>query len=369
MNILITGSNGFIGSNLIQSLLPFENIKILRFCRDTPIDLLHELIFSSDKIVHLAGVNRPLDSSQFELSNTQLTAKLCKFIELTGKKIPVIFSSTTHVKADSPYGISKLKCEDLLKNTASKLQSSLTILRLPGVYGKWCKPDYNNVVGTFCHNIAHDLPIDIHDHHKHIELIYIDNLVDSIIDSLFQSPSGAIYKHISPVYSLTVGDLAHELYQFKKLDGTNLIPDLSTPLRKTLYSTYLSYMPISKSTYTLTDRSDSRGKFVEVFKHPNAGQISYLSAKPGVTRGGHFHNSKVEKFLVIRGSARFRFLNVSTHEKYEITTTEEIPQIVQTLPGWAHDITNIGEEEMMAIVWSNEIFDSNHPDTIKSDIL
>ena len=251
---------------------------------------------------------------------------------------------------------------------ALNLKTPLTIYRLPGIFGKWCKPNYNNVVSTFCYNITHNLELDIHDPLKSINLAYIDDLVDDLIHTLFYPAEGTHYKDISPNYSITIGELAQELRYFKEFEGSVDLPNLNTPIKKFLYSTYLSYLPISKSNFMVSSHPDSRGNFVEMIKHPTAGQISYLTAKPGTTRGGHFHNSKIEKFLVVKGSAKFRFAHVLTNEKYEIITSEANPQIVQTLPGWVHDITNIGNEEMIAIIWSNEIFDPNHPDTIKSDI-
>ena len=369
MNILITGADGFIGKNLLHHLTHRTSHQILKYCKgDELIDLVDK-IQNSDVIVHLAAVNRTDDLSNFAKINQGLTEIICKQIEASPKPIALIFTSSLQSTHDTPYGKSKHLAESVIKNLCKRKNTSATIFRLPGVFGKWCRPNYNNVVATFCHNIAHNLPIEIHQPNKIIPLVYIDDVVESILDSIATHTPGLNFKEVAPEFKTSLNDLAEIIICFKELQPTLSSPSFCNPIVRPLYSTFLSYLPIAESSYPIAGHSDYRGTFVEMMKLPDAGQISYLTAEPGVTRGGHFHHSKVEKFLIVKGFAHFRFSNLITHEKYEIKTSGADPQIVQTFPGWSHDITNIGNDEMIAIVWSSEIFDPNRPDTIKMDIL
>lgn len=368
MKILITGSKGFIGSNLISHAKNIFGINILEFTKNNSIEDLNESINAADVVIHLAGTNRPNNSLDFKTNNQELTELICKAIALKGKATPIIFTSSTQATQDNPYGRSKLEAENLIKKLNHETDNPALIYRLPGVFGKWCKPNYNNVVATFCYNIANDLPIKIDDPYKSIPLVYIDDVIKNILKTIEKPFLGLNYTTVTPEYPTNIGLLAKQLFQFKESQASIDLPKISNSFTYSLYATYLSYLPITSSIYNLQASTDARGSFTEILRNESFGQVSCITANIGITRGGHFHHSKVEKFLIVKGSARFRFHNVLTNERFEISTTEERPQIVQTLPGWSHDITNIGNCQMIAFIWSSEIFDPLYPDTIKSDI-
>lgn len=368
MNILITGSKGFIGKNLVDHLKNLQGINISEFNRGDLEECLFNHINNSDFIIHLAGVNRPESMDEFELSNSVLTSKVCNFVAQSNKKIPILFTSSTHVHSISSYGKSKSAAEDALVNLHKSTRNPIRILRLPGVFGKYCKPNYNSVVATFCHNIANSIPIQIIEPNKSITLIYIDDLINKIISLLTQPLVGIEYLCIEPEYQIQIGDLANMLYEFKKSSRSLEIGDVGSGLAKALFATFLSYLPQDLFSYPLLPHNDIRGSFVEVLKSQNYGQISYLVAKPGITRGGHYHHTKCEKFIIVQGTAKFCFLNTHTNARHEIIASGNMPCVIQTIPGWAHDITNIGTEDLIAIIWSNEIFDQNKPDTIRFDL-
>jgi len=243
-------------------------------------------------------------------------------------------------------------------------QSPVYLYRLPNVFGKWCKPNYNSAVATFCNNIANDLPIQINDPAALIRLVYIDDVLDGFMRLLDERPAGVARCEVSPEYSISVGELAAQIGQFKAGRESMVIEAVGTGLTRALYATYLSYLRPETFSYTLPVHADLRGRFVEMLKTRDSGQFSFFTAHPGITRGGHYHHTKNEKFLVIQGRARFGFRHVITGETYEILTDGEMPQVVETVPGWSHDIENIGSNEMIVMLWANEIFDRNHPDTI-----
>jgi UDP-2-acetamido-2,6-beta-L-arabino-hexul-4-ose reductase len=235
---------------------------------------------------------------------------------------------------------------------------------LANVFGKWIRPNYNSVVGTFCHNIIRDLPIQINDHQALLRLVYLDDVIADFMDQIKTSWTGVVYKNIFPENSITVGALAAQIRSFKNSRKTLVTDRVGSSFIRALYSTYVSYLPPDQFSYSIPKYGDVRGNFVEMLKTPDCGQFSYFTALPGVTRGGHYHHSKTEKFLVISGLARFRFRNIVTNEYSEIITSGTQPEVVETAPGWAHDISNIGETEMVVMLWANEVFDREHPDTI-----
>jgi len=365
MRILITGADGFIGKNLVHHLAHNTNHQVLKFCRGDKISDLKDKIHRSDIIVHLAAVNRTNDSSDFIRVNKGLTEIICEEIEVSPNTIGLIFTSSLQSTHETPYGKSKHFAESAIKNLCKRKDISATIYRLPGVFGKWCKPNYNNVVATFCHNIIHNNPIEIHDPDRIITFVYIDDVIKSILGSIDRLVPGLTFSNVAPEFEISLDDLAKYITYFKKIQNSTTTPSFNNPIIRPLHSTYLSYLPIEESSYQISGHSDERGLFLEVMRLPNSGQISCIKTNPGMTRGGHFHHSKVEKFLVVKGSAKFRFLNVLTNEKHEITTSESTLHIVQTLPGWSHDFTNTGNEELIVLVWSNEEFDPTRPDTIK----
>lgn len=363
MKVLITGFNGFVGKNLEAHLRERKDVEILRFGREHDSVLLDELVAEVDCIFHLAGVNRPEDPAEFRSGNSDLTQLLCNAVAASGRKLTIIYTSSTQADRDNLYGKSKRAAENALIGLAEKCPINLHIFRLPNVFGKWARPNYNSAVATFCHNIAHDLPIEIHDHQAPITLVYVDDVVRHFIEIM----DGRISKNrmavVEPVYSTTVGSLALQLQAFRDSRSTLVTEAVGAGLTRALYSTYLSYLPPQSFTYEIPKYGDARGVFVEMLKTPDAGQFSYFTAHPGITRGGHYHHSKTEKFLVIKGKARFCFRHIVSGEFYELQTTGEHPEIVETVPGWTHDITNIGDDEMIVMLWANEIFDREHPDT------
>lgn len=363
MNILVTGSNGFIAKNFIQFLSEQQEIKILSFNRQSSDEDLTDAVEKADWIVHLAGVNRPINEQEFIEGNISLTQKIANLLQESNKKTPVILSSSIHAELDNAYGQSKLGGEQVLLNLNKTQGNPVYICRLANVFGKWSRPNYNSAVATFCHNIANDLPILINDSGAVIRLVYIDDVVENFWRMIQGSYNSNQYFLIEPEYQITVGELAHIIKAFKNSRNTLTTLPVGTGLTRALYSTYLSFLQPSQFDYTVPKHGDERGVFVEMLKTPNAGQFSYFTAHPGITRGGHYHHSKTEKFLVIKGKALFKFKHIITDEYYELKTSGEEARIVETVPGWTHDITNIGEEEMVVMLWANEIFNRERPDT------
>lgn len=364
MRVLVTGSHGFIGKNLVVWLGEQADTEVLQFVRGDTLDSLSALIAQADAVVHLAGENRPKDLADFALVNTDLTKALCDAIRKTGRTIPLILSSSTQAEMDNPYGQSKRAAEQVVEQFAGETGNPVMIYRLPGVFGKWCKPNYNSVVATFCHNIAHDLPIQISDPAAQVRLVYVDDVVSEFLHALANMSAGVKRGMVEPEYTITLGDLAAQIQAFKNCRTSLVSERVGTGLTRALYATYVSYLPTSKFAYDLPRYGDERGVFVEMLKTPDCGQFSFFTAHPGITRGGHYHHSKTEKFLVIKGAARFGFRHVVTNETYELVTSGDKPQVVDTIPGWVHDITNVGEDEMVVMLWANEIFDRERPDTI-----
>ena len=374
MKVLITGSNGFIAQNLIVRLKEQDNFEVLTFSRLVPKEQLPELVADIDAVIHLAGVNRPPSPEEFIAGNTGLTEDLCTVLLASGRAIPVIFSSSTQATLDNAYGKSKLAAELALRSYAAQSGAAIYIYRLPNVFGKWCKPNYNSAVATFCHNISKGLPIQINDKNAALSLVYVDDVVDEFISVLTAIASQDDREVIQEFYSIpvqyqtTVGQLADQLAAFKESRNTLITEPVGTGLVRALYSTYVSYLLPDGFAYQVPKFGDPRGVFVEMLKTKDSGQFSYFTAHPGITRGGHYHHSKTEKFLVIKGQARFGFRHILTDETFTLLTSGDLPTIVETIPGWSHDITNVGDDEMIVMLWANEIFDRDRPDTIASKV-
>jgi UDP-2-acetamido-2,6-beta-L-arabino-hexul-4-ose reductase len=363
MKVLITGANGFLGKNLIAHLSERQDIEVLTFNRDDSHAALTELVAGADFVFHLAGVNRPQDLEEFKVVNTDLTRTLCEIVEASSRQIPILYTSSSHATLDNPYSNSKHAAEEVLQDLASRQGSKLYLFRLPNVFGKWARPNYYSVVATFCHNISHDLAIRIDDPQALITLVYVDDVIAHFIALMDGEGSNDVFVAVEPQYSIAVGELANYLYTFHDSRTTLITEAVGNGLIRALYSTYLSYLPPERFTYEVSKYDDPRGVFVEMLKTRDAGQFSYFTAHPGITRGGHYHHSKTEKFLVISGKARFRFRHIITDETYEVYSSGETPEIVETVPGWSHDITNVGDDEMIVMLWANEIFDRERPDT------
>ena len=364
MRVLITGSQGFIGQNLVLRLGELPQFTVLHFVRGQTPEQLLQLVLQADILIHLAGENRPQDLQDFERNNVDLTTILCSATLARGTPLPIAFASSTQAELDNPYGKSKRTAEVLLEKLAEQTQSPLAIFRLPGVFGKGCKPNYNSVVATFCHHLARDLPIDIHDPSTALKLVYIDDVVQSLLQFIQDPPAGLHKLTVNPEFILTLGELAAQITAFTQSRKSLMTEAVGGGLIRALYATYLSYLPSNQFVYDLSSHADERGVFAEVLKTPQHGQISFFTAHPGVTRGGHYHHSKTEKFVVTQGLARFRFRNLLSNEQLEFTVSAAKPQVVESIPGWAHDLTNIGQEELIVLLWGSEVFDPTRPDTI-----
>ncbi|MDL2187214.1 NAD-dependent epimerase/dehydratase family protein [Pseudomonas sp. ChxA] len=363
MKVLITGANGFVGQNLVAHLGERDDIDVVRFTRDDDLSSLPGLVAQVDFIFHLAGVNRPVDPQEFNTGNTDLTGALCNAVISSGRRVPVLYTSSSQAELDNPYGSSKRGAEELLLNLQSSANVPVYLFRLPNVFGKWARPNYNSAVATFCNNIARDIPIKINDPQAMINLVYIDDVVTRFIQVMDGNVSTQGFVDVEPQYSISVGGLVEQLSAFRDSRTTMVSERVGTGLVRALYSTYLSYLPPERFTYKVPKYEDPRGTFVEMLKTPDAGQFSFFTAHPGITRGGHYHHSKTEKFLVIKGHACFRFRHIVSGEFYELFTRGEEPEIVETVPGWTHDVTNVGDSELIVMLWANEIFDREHPDT------
>ncbi|MDR3455255.1 MAG: NAD-dependent epimerase/dehydratase family protein [Rhodoferax sp.] len=364
MRVLVTGSNGFVGKNLVVRLGELPGFEVLRFNREETPDVLTDKVCAADAVVHLAGTNRPRDVAEFTAGNADLTARLCAAIQATGRHIPLILASSIQAELTNPYGQSKRAAERAVEQFCVQTDNPAAIYRLPNVFGKWCKPNYNSVVATFCHNIANDLPIQVNDASTQLKLVYVDDVVSAFVHALGNVGQGLQWGTVEPVYGIGLGDLAAQIEAFKNCRTSLVSERVGTGLVRALYATYVSYLPPAKFAYDLTSHGDERGVFVEMLKTPDSGQFSFFTAHPGITRGGHYHHTKTEKFLVIKGSARFGFRHIVTNETYEVLTSGDAPRVVETVPGWTHDITNVGTEEMVVMLWANEIFDRDKPDTI-----
>ena len=368
MKVLVTGANGFIGKNLVLRLRELPGHEVLTFVRDQGDSVLLEALVKADAVVHLAGENRPADVQAFAEVNAGLTERLCQGIKALGKTMPVLLASSAQAVLDNLYGRSKLAAEQAVQLLASEHGNPVVIYRLPGVFGKWCKPNYNSVVATFCHNKAHDLPVQINDTSARVRLVYVDDVVNAMLAQLVSGWTGLVRSAVSPEYSITLGELSEQIDAFKNCRTTLVSERVGTGLTRALYATYVSYLPTERFVYDMPVHCDARGVFVEMLKTPDAGQLSFFTAYPGITRGGHYHHTKTEKFLVIKGHARFGFRHMLTNEVHHIETHGDKPQVVETVPGWTHDITNIGTDEMVVMLWANEIFDPAKPDTITSKV-
>lgn len=363
MRVLVTGANGFIGKNLTIRLRE-QGTEFVSFTREMTQRDLAAALDDVDFVFHLAGVNRPKDTADFAEGNTGLTKQLCDLIRDSGRPIPVLYTSSAQALADNPYGVSKLAAEEVLVAMERDTQSPVYLYRLPNVFGKWSKPNYNSAVATFCHNISNDLPIQINDAAALVRLVYVDDAVKDFLRLLEERPSGLVKPEVSPTYTITVGELADQIKAFRMGRESMVIETVGSGLTRALYATYLSFLHPEQFSYTVPVHADSRGRFVEMLKTRDSGQFSFFTAHPGITRGGHYHHTKNEKFLVIQGKARFGFRHVITGQTYELFTDGEKPEVVETVPGWSHDITNVGDTEMIVMLWANEIFDREKPDTI-----
>lgn len=393
MNILITGAKGFVGRNLVENL---KNIrdgknrtrklqigKILEYDLDTDPAMLETFCREADFVFHLAGVNRPKEQSEFMAGNFGFSDTLLQTLESCQSRCPVMLSSSIQASligryGQSDYGKSKLAGEELFFRYAEETGAQVLVYRFPNLFGKWCRPNYNSVVATFCHNIARDLPIQVNDRQTQLELLYIDDLVEALLDALEGKTCRCDYDGVTPVpkengrycyvpvtHQVTLGQIADLLEAFRGQPQTLLMPQLpENSFEKKLYSTYLSCLPPEKVSFPLKMNVDDRGSFTELLKTENCGQFSVNISKPGITKGQHWHNSKWEFFFVVSGEALIQQRRIGTQEVLEFKVSGERIQAVHMLPGYTHNIINLSDtKDLVTVMWANEQFDPGHPDT------
>ena len=368
MNVLVTGSAGFIGQNLIVHLKERADTEVLSFTRENSVDELTHDLQSTDFVFHLAGVNRPDNDDEFVKNNTEFTRSLCQIVKSLNRPVPIVFASSTQAEGESPYGVSKRAAEEILMDLQAETGSAVHIFRLPNVFGKWCKPHYNSVVATFCHNALNGLEHHIEDPLTTVDLVYIDDVVRVFLDVLEAPFSTTTPTEVGPVHRCNLRDLALQIDKFKTTEASLITEPVGKGLIRALHATYLSYKSPGECVQNIEVHADRRGQFAEILKTPAHGQFSYFTAGPGVSRGGHYHHTKSEKFLVVKGRAIFGFRHIITKETLELEVSSDRPALVESIPGWAHSVTNVGDDEMIALLWSNEIFDHNNPDTFACQV-
>ena len=368
-NILITGSEGFIGKNLRIKLERQNFINLFLFSKKDSFNDLKAYIKNVDIIFHLAGENRSKNENDFELNNTNFTRKLCELIEenynTNNKRITIIFSSTIKVEEETAYGKSKLKSEECLKNLSRKYNLTLIIYRLSNVFGKWSKPNYNSAIATFCHNISRNLDIRIDKSNKVLKLIYIDDLIKDFLVKIkncddFEDIS---YSEVNPIYKLDLKSITEKIFEFNNSRNNNNVCNVGSGFDRKLYATYLSFIPKDNFKRGILKYQDERGLFSELIKTKDSGQFSFFTALPGVTRGVHYHDTKSEKFLVVKGNAEFKLKCIISGLEYTTELSETKLEMIDSIPGWVHQITNIGNDDLIVFVWASEIFDQTNPDT------
>ncbi len=364
MKILITGSKGFIGKNLISQLNNLGFSDIIEIDTNSTIQDLEMALSSSEFIFHLAGVNRPQNIEEYWKGNFEYTKFICDYLINNKKSIPIVFSSSIQAELDNPYGKSKKAAEEILLQYSEQANAKVFIYRLPNVFGKWSRPNYNSAIATFCYNIARNLPIRIDDPEKVLNLVYIDDVVDEFIQTMknFENLESGYHK-VKIEYKIKISQIVEKLYTFKNIRESLLMPDLKDSFDKKLFATFISYLPEDNLNYELEMKQDNRGWLSEFIKSENFGQIFVSKTKPGITRGNHWHHTKVEKFLVIYGEALIKLRKIDSDEVIEYKVSGDKLQVIDIPPGYTHSITNIGQSDLITIFWASEIFNPDKPDT------
>jgi len=369
LRVLVTGDRGFIGRNLTARLRLLEDFDLFLYDIDSDEADLRVWLGQADVVFHLAGVNRPQNVEDFETGNAGFTHQICDILRQSGRAPRLVMSSSIQAELDNPYGVSKRRAEESLRAFSKETGAPVSIYRLKNVFGKWCRPEYNSVTATFCHNIARDLPVSISDPLREIDLIYVDDIVDTFIGELSSTPGVAsseseyAFKEISPSYRITLGELAGRIQAFHEMKHTLMVPDFSQRFNQCLYATYLSYLEPGAREYGLDIKSDSRGNLAEFIKSCHFGQVFVSRTRPGITRGNHYHHTKTEKFFVIAGEGLIRMRQIESNEVIEYRVSGKDYRVVDIPPAHTHSITNVGEGEMITLFWASEVFSPDRPDT------
>ncbi|WP_349399564.1 NAD-dependent epimerase/dehydratase family protein [Clostridium perfringens] len=369
MKILVTGAKGFIGKNLVSTLDREDKYEIICIDRENSKEELEKGVLNSDFIVHLAGINRPKNEEEFFKGNTGLTEDIIEILKENNKNTSILITSSIQADLDNAYGQSKKGAEEALIKYMADTKGNVFIFRLPNVFGKWCRPNYNSAIATFCHNIARGEEVWISDPTKEMTLVYIDDVVRNIknvIDNEENYIPG--YQNVDIEHKATLGEIVDLINSFKESRKSLMIPNMENELTKKLYSTYLSYLPEKDFSYPLKMNVDNRGSFTEFIKSKDRGQVSVNISKPGITKGNHWHDTKNEKFLVVSGEGVIKFRKVDSEEIIEYKVSGEKLEVVDIPVGYTHSIINTGERDMVTIMWVNEIFNPEKPDTIYLEV-
>ncbi len=367
MNVLVTGSAGFIGRNLIAELERREGVRVLPYELDTPPELLDQYCAECDFVYNLAGVNRPEHVEEFMEGNFGFATTLVETLKRHGNNCPIMNSSSIQAALENPYGQSKKAGEDMLYAYGQQVDAPVYTYRFPNVFGKWCRPNYNSAVATFCHNIAHGLPIQVNDRSTVLHLVYIDDVVEELLQALDRHPhvNSDGYCYVPVVHEATLGEIVNLLYSFRESRQNLMIPDMTEgSFEKKLYSTYLSYLPEDQFSYPLLMHEDGRGSFTEILKSADRGQVSINISRPGITKGNHWHHTKNEKFVVVSGRGVIRFRKHGSQEILEYHVSGDKLEVVDIPTGYTHSIVNEGDTDMVTLMWCNECFRPGKPDTI-----
>lgn len=364
MKILVTGAKGFIGKNLIAELKNQKYTDILEYDRETDPSILDAYTQKCDFVFHLAGVNRPENQEEFMEGNFGFTSELLELLKKHNNKAPVMISSSIQAALDNPYGQSKKAGEDLMFSYSKETGAKVYIYRFPNVFGKWCRPNYNSAVATFCNNIAHDLPIQINDPSVVMNLVYIDDVVEELINALNGKENrNGDFCEVPVTYTIKLGEIVDLIKSFKESRKTLDVPNMANEFKKKLYSTYLSYLPTDQFSYPLKMNVDNRGSFTEIIRTIDRGQFAVNIAKPGITKGNHWHHTKNEKFLVVSGNGLIRFRKIDTEEIIDYYVNGDKMEVVDIPTGYTHNIINVGDTDLVTFMWANEVFNPEKPDT------
>jgi UDP-2-acetamido-2,6-beta-L-arabino-hexul-4-ose reductase len=364
VNVVVTGSGGFLGKNLVSWLESLSGITLFTFDKENTAQELDEQLAVADLVYHLAGVNRPQFDAEFQTSNVNLTVQVCEHLLQRGLPTTLVLSSSIQVVHDNPYGVSKRQAEEAVARYSAESGARVLIYRLKNVFGKWCRPNYNSVVATFCHNAAHNLPISISDHNRELELVYVDDVMESFLSDLGTTgQNGVTYREVTPSYTITLGRLAEVIRSFAEMRTTLRLPNLSDEFTRKLYGTYLSYLESDDLVYPLDRKCDPRGCLAEFAKSPAFGQLFVSRTAAGVTRGNHYHHTKCEKFLVVQGEAIVRLRHILGGDVIELHIRGEEFRVVDIPAGYTHSIENVGKGELVTLFWASEVFDPDRSDT------